>query len=163
MRWISSLNSTAFDQFAAGNWDLWDFTSHPPKTLACTAGDAGKTLYALDCERSTDTRFRSKTSLAANSLLWSCVQCGQLRRSVSRRKDSMYRNTTSRWDGAMIDENRHLDALIYNPSTWESAVRSAQPLECNAFSLQQLVAWGSSIAMILAAHAFVCAQPLTLL
>ena len=31
--------------------DLWDFTSHPPKTLACTAEDAGKTLYALDCEQ----------------------------------------------------------------------------------------------------------------
>jgi hypothetical protein len=48
VRWISSLNSSAHDQFAECAWDLWDFTSHPPKTLACTGDDADKTLYALD-------------------------------------------------------------------------------------------------------------------
>lgn len=48
VRWICSLNSSAFDKFADGSWDLWDFTTHPLKTLACTGQDADKTLYAMD-------------------------------------------------------------------------------------------------------------------
>ena len=46
--WISSLNSAAHDHFAEGDWDLWDFSTHPPKRLTATAEDGEKTLYGLE-------------------------------------------------------------------------------------------------------------------
>eukprot|EP01050_Picozoa_sp_SAG11_P031511 SAG11_NODE_9820_length_878_cov_1.563543_2_plen_192_part_00 len=48
VHFIGSLNSAAPAEFGRGEWDLWDFSCHPPRRLACMADDAPKTLYTLE-------------------------------------------------------------------------------------------------------------------